>query len=171
MLSKLFSIVLIHCSDALRQRNKTCDDGLADLVESFAGNMREGCKPAFALHERDICLFVARTDRGIAYPLIHRTARCNRGRSFGNGASTNDLVATTLSAGLELAPFLMAMKVFPKRSALCHNSVSVLVDRFMAPWQRNCNLLESPLQDQPFSASCRITGSIGRAIRLAWARC
>jgi hypothetical protein len=79
------------------------------------------------------------------------TARFNRSRRLSNRAPTNDLPATTLPAGVVLEQFSLATKVFPKRSALCLISVNILVDRFMAHWQRSCNLLRTPLQTQLLS--------------------
>ncbi len=151
MIRKLFSIVVSHCYYALRQRGKARGNGLANQLGGLTGDMREDCKPAFALHERHDRLFVTGADHGVAFPVTNLTARFNRGRTFGNGAPTNDLPATTLSAGVALAPFSLATKVFPKRSALRLIGVNVLVDRFMAYWQRSCNLLRTPLQIQPLS--------------------
>jgi hypothetical protein len=66
MICKLFSIVVSHCSDALRHRGEACNDGLADQVGIFASDVREDCKPAFALNERYDRLLVARSDHGVA---------------------------------------------------------------------------------------------------------
>ena len=66
MIRKLFSIVISHCSDALRQWGEACDDGLTDQVGSFAGDVREDCKPVFAINERNDRLLVARSDLGVA---------------------------------------------------------------------------------------------------------
>ena len=151
MIRKLFSVIVNHCSDALRQGSQAYNDGLADQVGSFAGDVREDYKPAFALHERDNYLFVAGTDHCVAFPVTDLTAYFNRRRTFGNGAPTNDLPATTLSAGVALAPFSLSTKVFPKRSAMRLISVNVLVARFMAQWQRSGNLLRTPLQIQPLN--------------------
>ena len=151
MIRKFFSIIVSHCSDTLRQRSQACNDGLADQVRGFAGDMREDCKPAFALHERHDRLFVARTNHGVAFPVTDLTACFNRSRTFGNGAPTNDLSATTLSAGVALTPLFLTTKVFPKRPALCLISVDVLVNRFVANGQRGRDLLGTPLQIQPLS--------------------
>jgi hypothetical protein len=86
MIRKLFSIIVSHCSDALHQRSQACNDGPADQVGSFVGDMREDCKPAFALHERDNRLFVARNNHDIAFPVTDLTACFNISRAFGNGA-------------------------------------------------------------------------------------
>lgn len=151
MIRKLFSIVVSHCYDVLRRRGKARDDGLANQVGGFAGNMREDCKPAFALHERHDRLFVACTNYGIAFPVTHLTPCFNRSRTFGNGAPTNDLPAATLSAGLALAPLSLATKVFPECPSLSLVRVDVLVNRFVAHRQRGRYLFGTPLQIQPLS--------------------
>ncbi len=74
MIRKLFSIVISYCSDALRQRGQACDDGLANQVASFASNVCENGKPAFALNERHYRLLVTRIYHGVALPVAHLTA-------------------------------------------------------------------------------------------------
>jgi hypothetical protein len=81
-------------------------------------------------------------------PVTTLTARFNRCRTLGNGASTNGLIATTLSAGITFTAFFLTTKVFPKRPASRLVSVDVLVSRFVADGQRSCNLLWTSLQIQ-----------------------
>ncbi len=132
MICKLFSIVISYCSDALRQRGEACDDGLADQLRSLAGDVREDCKPAFALNERHDRLLVARTNHGVALPVAHLTASLNRGWTLGNGPSTNDLPTTLSPAYITFAHLFLTTKVFPKRPALGLVSIDMLVNRFVA---------------------------------------
>ncbi len=168
---KLFSIVVRYCSDMLGQRSQAGNYCLADQVGSFAGDVREDCKPAFALHERVNYLFVAGADRRVAFPVTDLAACFNRSRTFGNGAPTNDLSATTLSAGVALTPLFLATKMFPRHPALCLVRVDVLVNRFVAHGNEGaiCSGLHCRLSRS--ATNCRVTGSICKALRLAWARC
>jgi hypothetical protein len=168
MIRKLFSIVVSHCSDARRQRSKACNDGLADQVGSFAGDVREGCKTAFALHERHDRLFVTGADYGVDLPVTDLTEFFNRSRTLGNWAPTNDLPATALSAAEALAPLSLATKVFPVRPTLSIVRIDVLVNRFVANGQPSRNLLRTPLQVQPLSdqRTCPLIDLTGIATRL-----
>ena len=100
----------------------------------------------FSFNQRHDSLLVACTNHGTALAVTDLTAAFNRGKMLDNGAPTNDLATMVVSTVVMCSPFLLAVKVFLKRTALCLFSINVPVNCFVADRQEFCNLPRTPLE-------------------------
>jgi hypothetical protein len=124
---------------------------LTDHVGRFASHVSQIGKPTSAFNQRHDCLLMTWADDRIYLPVTDLAAGFNRGRTLGNGAPTNDLATAVLTSSIALAQFLLAAKVFPKRTAFSLLCISMPVNSFVADRHESCNLHRTQLVFKMFS--------------------